>query len=570
MGWGRSLLSPTLLFAALAAVSAALLLVLGSRLTFLLDDWEFLVYRPGFTDEAILGPHNEHIVVLPILIYKALLATLGMESALPFRVASTAMFIISVALFFVYLRRRVGDWLALAAAASILFLGAAWEDLLWPFQIGYFGSMACGLGMLLALDREDRRGDVTACVLLALAVAFSSLGLPFVVAAAIAVATGARAAWLARAYVVGVPLALFALWWLGWGREADTSISLANIATAPLFVIDGFASSIASVLGLATPRDEDTIAALDWGRPLLAAAVVLAGWRLWTLGRVPRGLLIVGGLALCFWLLAGINEKPGRTATASRYVYVGAIFSWLIAAELLRGVRLPWRGLLAVFAVTALAVASNLSYLRESYQSYKGTSDLERADLGALEIARETVDPSFRLDEDIAQTAYVGIEAGPYFAAVDDYGSPAFTPAEIATAEEPPRVAADIVLSRALGITFTPQAEAGGPAGPAPVVLGEAVAGSGPESGCLELDPAPPDSPWVVVLPPGGAVIEARSDSAEIRLRRFATESFPVEAGTVRPGRAAALAIPPDLAAQPWQLELRSSGASRICGSPAP
>ena len=83
----------TLLFVALAALSTGALLYLGSRLTFLLDDWEFLVYRPGFTDEAILGPHNEHIVVIPVLVYKALEATVGMDSALPFRVAATAVFI---------------------------------------------------------------------------------------------------------------------------------------------------------------------------------------------------------------------------------------------------------------------------------------------------------------------------------------------------------------------------------------------------------------------------------------------------------------------------------------------
>ena len=80
-----------------------------------------------------------------------------MDSALPFRVVSIAIFLASVAVLFVYLRRRVGEWLALAGAVLILFLGAAWEDLLWPFQIGYFGSMASGLGMLLALDAAIAR-----------------------------------------------------------------------------------------------------------------------------------------------------------------------------------------------------------------------------------------------------------------------------------------------------------------------------------------------------------------------------------------------------------------------------
>lgn len=559
---------PTLLFAAAAAVSAGLLLLLGSRLTFLLDDWEFLVYRPGFTDEAILGPHNEHIVVIPILVYKALLATAGMDSALPYRAVSTALFIISVALLYVYLRRRIGAWLALVGAASILFLGAAWEDLLWPFQMGYFGSMACGLGMLLALERPDRRADLLACVLLALSLGFSSLGIPFVAAALVAIAIEPAHTWARRAFVVAVPVGLFAIWWLGWGREAETSITLSNLATAPLFVIDGFASSLAALFGLSTPRDETTIAVLDWGRPLLAAAVILAGWRLWVLGRVPRPLLVVVALALCFWLLGGINEKPGRSATASRYVYVGAICTLMIAGELLRGVRLPWRALAGIGVVAALAIASNVSFLHQSYKSYRATSELERADLGALEIARDSVDPAFRLDEQIALTAYVGVEAGPYLAAVDEFGSPAYTPAEIAAAPEPARRAADLVLSRALGITFTPAPEGAVESEPAgattPAVVGDQV-GWRTAGACVARDGGATTS--VVELPPGGATLESGGGSpAEIHLRRFAVESFTIEAGRVSPGAAATLVIPEDRAEEPWELEVRSNGPITICG----
>ena len=50
--------------------SAALLLVWGSRLTFLLDELELLLYRPGFTADSILSPHGEHISIAPVLIYK--------------------------------------------------------------------------------------------------------------------------------------------------------------------------------------------------------------------------------------------------------------------------------------------------------------------------------------------------------------------------------------------------------------------------------------------------------------------------------------------------------------------
>src|SRR5919204_820510 len=111
---GRRALDPVvLLLAGAAAASAALLITLGSRLTFLLDDWEFLLYRQGFTADSILSPHGEHISIAPVLIYKALLATVGMDSSTPYLAVSVALLIASAVLLFLYLRRRVDPWLAL-------------------------------------------------------------------------------------------------------------------------------------------------------------------------------------------------------------------------------------------------------------------------------------------------------------------------------------------------------------------------------------------------------------------------------------------------------------------------
>ena len=112
------------------------------------------------------------------------------------------------ALLFAYTRKRVGDLLALAAAAVVLFLGTAWPDVLWPFQIGFLSSLAAGIGALLALDREDRRGDVIAAVLLGVALASSSLGLPLLAAAALEVL--GRPDRRSRWWIVAAPAVLYA------------------------------------------------------------------------------------------------------------------------------------------------------------------------------------------------------------------------------------------------------------------------------------------------------------------------------------------------------------------------
>src|SRR5919201_801363 len=138
--------TPAALLGIAMVASGTLLLALGGHLTFLFDDWVFLIYRRGWSAHALLDPHNEHIALIPVVIYKLLLAIFGMGSAFPFRVVATLLFLTSVVLLFAWLRRRVGDWLALAGAVLILFLGAAYEDLLFAFQMAFFGSVAAGLG----------------------------------------------------------------------------------------------------------------------------------------------------------------------------------------------------------------------------------------------------------------------------------------------------------------------------------------------------------------------------------------------------------------------------------------
>jgi hypothetical protein len=545
-----------------------LLLVLGSHLSFMLDDWSFLLGRPGWTAHSLLDPHNEHIVLIPVIVYKVLLETFGMDSALPFRTVSTFVFLVSCVLLFVYLRRRVGDWLALIGTTVILFLGAAFEDLLFSFQIGFFGTMSCGLGMLLALEREDRTGDRLACVLLAAAMSFSSLGLSFAAGAAVDILQR-RDRWRGRLYVVAIPLLLYGVWWLGWGHTADTSLSLHNLGTTPLYVLNALAAGIAALLGLVNSTPE-TLApgGLDWGRALLPVVAVLVAWRLQRLHKVPRWLWVAVAIGGSYWILAGLNVKLGRGPTASRYQYVSAIFILLIAAELLRGVRIPRNGLIAISVVAAAAVMGNLTLLFHWYQIWKGQIELERADLAALEIIRGSVPPTFVLTPDVSSTEFtVVVGAGPYFKAVDDFGSPAYTPSELAASPEPSRVAADKVLAAGLGIKLAPSRTPPSPtSGSPPRLIGPPDALAATNGNCLRLKAASA-APPLLDLPPGGAALASRGGNFEIRLRRFATASLPVDLGKLKGGTSAVLSIPPDRSPQPWMLSLDGSGPVVVCGA---
>ena len=476
-----------LLFAAAVAVSALVLIAMAPQLTFFLDDWDFLTFRYDPSWQAVMAPHNEHISIAPVLIYEALLHTFGMDSAVPFRVVATATFLAGVALLFVWIRRRVGAWLALAAALPLLFFGAGAEDLLYPFQIGYFGSLLFGLAALLALERDDRAADVLACLALVASLTFSSVGLPFVVGAALCVAWDERR-WR-RAYVVVVPTVLYGLWWLGWGHEAETHLSLKNIATSPSYILDGFASSVSALFGLAAPRNDSTLTTFDWGRALLVAAAVLAVWRLLRGPRPSRWLWIVLVTALAYWFLAASSAYfEARAPTAGRYQYVGAIFVLMIAAELARGAaRLAARLRRGLRSSARLPVAGNLSSLVDAYKVLRTTSQTILADLGALELARPYVPPEFQITADTGGTDFVGVQALFYFRAVDSVGSPADSEAELRAAPEPAQVNADKLAAAAMGLSSDPVAKPPPVAGSPPTLVEPADATATTTGPCVSV-----------------------------------------------------------------------------------
>jgi hypothetical protein len=557
---GRGAAPVWLLLAGMAA-SAGLLLAWGSQLTFLLDDWEFLLYRPGFTADSILAPHGEHISLAPVLIYKGLLETAGMSSSLPYLAVSVALFLTTALMLFLYLRRRVDPWLALLAAGIVLFLGPAFDDLIWDFQMSFNGSLAFGLAALLMLDRGDRRGDLAACGLLTAGITFSSLELPFLVAAAVDV--WVRPERLRRVYVFAVPALLYAIWWAGWGHDAETAISLDNAASTPQFVFDAASAALASLFGLVEFGQGPGPGGLDWGRPLLVVALCLAAWRISRIGRPSRGIWIAVALALTFWVLAGLNAKTGRGPAESRYLLPGAIFLLLIAAELLRGLRVPNPAIAAAYFLGAFVIAGNAVLLRDAKTAYRNTSDLITADLGALEIARDRIVSPVRLNQANADTVYVGVDSKTYLAAADTYGSPADTPAEIAAAPEPARVAADKVLAQALGVSVVPARRPPLAAGPPPAVAGPPGADVSATGSCAVVR-----APGALLrLPLGGATVQAPPGAGvAMALRRFATGSYPISAAPLRPGRVGVVGIPADRASQPWTVALRSRGTVTVCG----
>ncbi|MDQ1741462.1 MAG: hypothetical protein QOE53_3114 [Pseudonocardiales bacterium] len=527
--------------AAVALVLAGCLVVarVARHVTFSGDDWSFLLDRRGWGAEVFLRPHGEHLSALPILAYKLLLKAFGAGSYAPFMALALLVHGVACLLLYVLARRRVGPWAALAPTAVLVLLGPAWQDLLWAFQVGYFGSVAAGLGSVVCLERGDRRGDVAAAALLVVSLLCSSLGLAMVVLAAVLLVLGTPR-WR-RLWVVGVPLALYALWYAGYGVSAARG---ENVSRIPSYLAHALSAAMASVTGLARTDVSPYLVSTTYGRFIALAVVVGLVVHLVRGGRPPALAWAAMAAALALWTAQCLAFFPsGREAEQSRYQYAAAALVLLAVVAIAPGSR-PTRLTGAVLAiVTLIVVVSNAAMLHQRSAFWTGNSLFTAAETGAIEVARDVVAPDF-VPEDVYTAAGIGVHnlqpvsAGRYLSAVDAFGSPADTPAEILRRPEDVREAADVVLAHAERLSVAPGAGAGCRSTPtaAEVAVGPGTltAGNGPGPG------------------------------ADLQLRRFASRARFVRF-KVGDGATVRLKLPRDRSSLPWHVRLAGGQQTRLC-----
>jgi hypothetical protein len=552
VAWGRRNLPVAVLVGALAAAAVVLVLA-GWHLTFFQDSFDPLLDRQPWTADSFLVPWNEHIVIVPTLITKVLLEVFGMSSSAPEQLFMGLTVLAAAALLFVWMRRRIGDWLALILAVLFLFLGFAWPVILWPYEDFFTLPVCFGLAMLLALDREDAKGDAWACAMLVAATLSSTLGLSFIVAAFVDFLFNRRTRGAARAYVFAVPLVLFLAWYAGWGHDAAHHLTLTNVLASPAYVVEGLAAALAALTGPSGPTAVGGPTEIDWGRPILVAALALAAYSQWRRPGLSRGFWTVAAAGVSYWFLAAFNFIPGREASSGRYTYAGAFFVLLIVVELLAGRRFSRRVLLVTAALALVALAPNLAALKTGSEFFRKESVITRADLAALEISRDSVDPAFTLGSpEVAGTASLGlVGAGGYFQAVDKWGSPAYSVAELEAAPAEGRHFADLVLAAALP-------------------LGHATAPGfhrRPAGRACATIPAGAAATKEIPLTAGTTTVElAPGEPAPLALRRFAAAGeFPLALTTAEGATTTTITIPRDRAPNPSYLHVEASQLVRVC-----
>jgi hypothetical protein len=545
-----------LLLGAAICVSATWLMIAGDGLTFVNDDIfyyaQFLVHGTGDIRtshglEYFLAPSNGHLQVLGKLIYRAIFDVFGANYAV-FRAFDVAGVMACVVLFFELARRRVGPLVALVPCISLLFLGYAWESFLWAFDLHTIYALALGLGAVLVLQRGDRRGDVLACILLVLSIAMIELGLAFAVGIAVAVLLGPDR-WH-RVWIFLIPIALYAAWWL-WAQHFDQpSIELENVKLIPLTVTNAVAAIAGSVFGL-NPTGEGvfqpTTGITGWGSALAALAVAALVWRI-SRGAVPRTLWVFLAVAVTYWILIALGD---RAADSSRYIFVGALLVFLVAADALAGARLPTVAVLAALGVVALAIPPNVAKLYDGRGPQLNDATTSRVEYAMLDLVRGPIPPEYApgKDErvtDLGGSVFTPLEAGDYLEAADRFGPLGMPLDELREQSLERREIADASLVGALSLGLHPS--------PAP---------SDPRACPSSLDGRPGHGVFFAP-PPTGALFGSRSQQPiEVSVSRFGKGGPGVRLGKLEPGEWARLALPADSAPDPWFVVV--DGPTYVC-----
>ena len=548
--------------AALLLAGALVLAHLARGQTFYADEWDWILNRRDGGLRTFLAPHEQHLSLVPLIVYRLLFAVAGIRHYWPYLAVVIAAPLVCAGLVYAYAAPRVGSLFALLTAALVLFFGPGSIDFLWPFQMACLFSVSCAIGALIALDR---RADIVASVLMGVALASAGPGLAVALGLAVEMVwtRGRRGLWMAA-----VPLGLFALWWIFYQQAGVLRDSVLHVAS---FMANAAATTAAGLAGLlSVDVTTDTSTFRMWGPVLLVLAVGALVWRLRQSGTVRPRVVALLVMVLGFWLITALGRGAfqagilvlSETGDESRYTYIGAVLVVLLAVELARGWKPSARVAVPVAAVLVAAIISNLGVLRQQAQYLRNSGAATAAYLGTLDMTRSVVSPGF------ASAGFLlGIvQAGQYFAAERALGSPAWSPSKLARADDGVRQAADLQLIAIHRFAFEAAREQVAP-GPAPTV-DPGGGGALPSGQCLRVRAPLPGAgaagSVAFTVPPSGVEVVADGGSAAVAVRRFSTRFDPL--GTLTAGMPAILRIAADQAPQPWHLLVTPTEAATVCG----
>jgi len=177
-------------------------------------------------------------------------------------------------------------------------------------------------------------------------------------------------------------------------------------------------------------------------------ALLAAAGFVWRASRGPLPPTAWGFVALLvsYWALLSLSQSETREPDDPRHLFFPALAIILIAADLLRDVRIPTRALAALLAVTALSLAANTAMLVHRGEYLSDYSATLRAEMSAIELGGSSVPRAFVPAE---HEGLMNIPAGQYLDAVERYGSPVSAKRDLAGSDPEIRTHAKRLIATA-------------------------------------------------------------------------------------------------------------------------
>lgn len=297
-----------LVFAVITALTASWYHALSRAHSFAFDDW-IIATRPGrFGD--LLQPHNQHLSLIPILVYRGLFAIDGLGNYVPFRLFGLLTLLGLVVAVYVYARGRIGDGPALLAAMVVLWAPSMPRV---PFLGVWYLTLTFAVAVAAALPSRRARADAVVGLGVAAALLTASVGVPLAgVALVHSLLAGPR---LRRLAAAGVPLVAWAAWKVSFG-SSDTKVeSLADLAEVGWHTfLGGYAGLVGGSIRVGAVLAAGCLALLvvRWKRDRASFATQVA----WTAGAAAWSI----GIAASRPVEAMV--APGET----RYRFINLVF----------------------------------------------------------------------------------------------------------------------------------------------------------------------------------------------------------------------------------------------------
>jgi len=397
-------------------------------------------------------------------------------------------------------------------------------------------------------------------VLLGVSLLWSSIGLGMLVLAAVLIALERQRTWR-RLWVAALPFALYVAWYAGYGLTDGSSSKVGGI---PGYLWQAVSAGVASVTGLGQGGSSPFLVSTSGGHWVAAALLGLLVVRLVRGGRVPPLTWAALAAAVALWTAAALAFYPSREPEQSRYQYAAAALLLLAAVSIAPGWRPTWRSGLVLGACGLFAVGANAAMLHQRARFWTVNSEYTAAEAGALEVARNVVAPNFMPINLVTaaltgRNGFLSVAAGPYFSAIDSFGSIADSPQAILRQPAAVREAADLILADAERLSLEPTRR---PPHPGASCRSRAT---GADLGETAVGPG---RLWVRV---------AAGTAAELQLRRFASAYRLVATGVTAPqyglpglkdGRARTLTVPADRSTIPWRMRIVGGRDVRLCFTP--